>query len=1048
MRVLMLPHLKHFRTEESGIKRVVEAYFQHLPKYGIELVDEGMSHDLLAVHAGTHAGCDVSHSHGLYWTADYPALQWEWATNSGVIDNMRTSKAITVPSEWVAESIRRDMHRNPAVVPHGIDWSEWAYHDKDDNGYILWNKNRISDVCDPRPVVQLAQKFTDRKFVTTFAPPGDTPRNVNAIGLLGHAYMKEIIQGASVYLATVKETFGIGILEAMASGVPVLGYGFGGILDLVEHGVNGYLAQPGNVDDLSDGLAYCLKHGRVLGANGREMARAWTWEAAAEKVAAVYQEAGQDRPATVTVVVPAYNYADKIGRALSSIAAQTWREFECIVVDDGSTDGSETLIPPMLPDDRFRYVRQDNSGVAIARNRGISEGSGKYICCLDADDALEPEFLRVCVEALEEDRRLGIAYTALRYIKPDGEEGVSEWPGEWDFDAQLRRQNQVPTCCLFRRDMWEALGGYRARYCPEGAGTEDAEFWTRCGAYGWAAERVTAEPLFIYSWQSGRVSGNKEYSEVDWLSWHPWAQDEQHPFASYARPKKWSHPVRAYDEPAVSVVIPVGPGHMPQLVNALDSLEAQTFRKWEVICVNDTGAEMPASLLKAFPFVRWLDTGGWKGAGYARNRGVEAARGGMVLFLDADDWLYPEAIESMLRGWERTGSAIYTDYVGKAFIENVGELAPDLQERILWRDEGDGQTVIRYTTPDYDWQRAQRQPEGDKPWIWCNVTTLFPKSWHGEIGGFDETMESWEDVDYWYRMARAGKPFARIPEPLLVYQFYSGSRRDTGAKEYQKLMGYMVEKYKGVMTVPCKGCGGNRAASSPVYNLARQTTMPKVSGLDDRDLVMARYISPKRGSRMIFGSAPFEQRIEGLHMQRTLPDSKYRICYGHRGPGDEFLVHVRDLEMAPHLFQSVEVRGVVPEAAPTPPPQPTLIAPSEPEARPVRAKMPEEPRPIVPEDKRDPPDLGMTKDSGLEELDAAIDMIKERDNGRPTLGAVAALDLEALPGISPQIAKQLRADGVSTRDELLALGVKGLTGYKGVGPVKAELIIGAVGSLD
>ncbi len=201
---------------------------------------------------------------------------------------------------------------------------------------------------------------------------------------------------------------------------------------------------------------------------------------------------------------------------------------------------------------------------------------------------------------------------------------------------------------------------------------------------------------------------------------------------------------------------------------------------------------------------------------------------------------------------------------------------------------------------------------------------------------------------------------------------------------------------------------------------------------------MARYVSPKRGSRMIFGVAAFEQRIDGLHMQRTLPDSKYRICYGHRGPGDEFLVHVRDLQEAPHLFQSTEVRGAVPEAPPAPPPQPELIAPSEPAPRPVQAEtpepetapMPEEPRPIVQEG---PPEI-LTE--------------KAPDNGRPTLGAVAGIDLEALPGISPGIAAQLRADGVSTRDELLALGVDGLKGYKGVGDVKAGLILGAVGSLD
>ena len=1028
MRVLMLPHLKHFRSEESGIKRVVEAYFRYLPDYGIDLVDEGMDYDLLAVHAGTHQGCDVAHCHGLYWTADYPATQWEWGVNSGVIDNLRTSKAMTVPSSWVAESVQRDMHRSPLVVPHGIDWEDWAYHDIEDNGYLLWNKNRMSDVCDPRPAIQLAARMPNLTVVTTYTPPGPKLPNVTETGLLQHNQMKQLIQGAGVYLATVKETFGIGILEAMAAGVPVLGYAYGGIMDLVEHGVNGYLAQPGNIDDLEQGLHYCLAHGKVLGANGREMARAWTWPAAVEKVADLYRDTMQEQPVTVTVVVPCYNYADKVGRALESIAAQTFRDFECVVVDDGSTDGSPDIIPGLLPDDRFRYVRQDNGGVAAARNRGIAEGTGKYVCCLDADDAIEPEFLRVCVGALEENRRLGIAYTALRYILPDGEEGVSQWPGEWDFDDQLRRKNQIPTCCVFRREMWEALGGYRSRYCPMGAGSEDAEFWTRCGAYGWAAERVTALPLFVYSWKSGRVSGNKDYEEVDWLGWHPWAKDGKHPFASYAKPTKWSHAVRAYDEPTVSVIIPIGPGHEGQVLNALDSLEAQTYRKWEAVCVNDTGKPMPERIVKAFPFVRWLETDGKRGAGFARNRGVEAARGGLILFLDADDWLYPDALMVMLRTWERENKAVYTDYVGKAFIKDVKELAPDLRQRILWRNEKDGQTVLRYHAADYDWQRAQRQPEGERPWIWCNVTTLIPKPWHDEIGGFDEGMDSWEDVDYWYRMARAGKPFTRIAEPLLVYQFYAGRRRDLGAQEHRALVDYMRAKYKEIETVGCKGCGGGRA-TSPVYNLARQT-LPKVAGLDDRDLVMARFVSPRRGSRMIYGVAPFDERIEGLHMARTLPDNKYRICYGHRGPGDEFLVHVRDLDMAPHMFQSVEVRGLVEQVTPTAPPEPELKAEPQPRPAPpaerVHAPRAAEPLPIVP-----------VAEEG-----------EDKGNGRPTLAQMAGLNLETLPGISPQIAKQLKADGVTTRDALLELGVDGLKAYKGVGPAKAAMILGAVGSLD
>ena len=237
-----------------------------------------------------------------------------------------------------------------------------------------------------------------------------------------------------------------------------------------------------------------------------------------------------------------------------------------------------------------------------------------------------------------------------------------------------------------------------------------------------------------------------------WLAWHPWAYDKEHPFASHARPKRWSHPVRQYDEPVVSVIIPVGPKHEQQVEDALDSVEAQLFRKWECIVVWDTGAEVPERLRKAYPYVRWLRSKGRRyGAGAARNAGAKLARAPFLLFLDADDWLYPEALQKMVAEWDQEEAIIYTDYIGKAYIEDPDELSPKLQQQIMWRTD-DGLTAIRYEASDYDVARAQRQPD-ENPWVWCNISSLVPRTWHKEVEGFDESLGSWEDVDYWWRLS-------------------------------------------------------------------------------------------------------------------------------------------------------------------------------------------------------------------------------------------------------------------------------------------------------
>ena len=285
IRVLMLPRPK--ADEPSGIGRVVEAYYRHLLEFDVELVPEkATTYDLKAVHAGATAeDVDVCHAHGLYWTADYDAPEWEYASNAKVISAIRHAREVTVPSTWVAEAFQRDMHFSPRVVNHGIEWTEWQ-HKAECGGYVLWNKNRAGDVCDPTSVWELAKRRPNQKFVTTFLQ-GDLP-NVLKTGTLPHGEMKRVVQSAAVYLATTKETGGVGVLEAMASGIPVLGYAQGGVLDFVEHGVNGFLAEPGDVESLVEGLDYCFTNRAVLGANARESAKRFTWEAACKQVADVY----------------------------------------------------------------------------------------------------------------------------------------------------------------------------------------------------------------------------------------------------------------------------------------------------------------------------------------------------------------------------------------------------------------------------------------------------------------------------------------------------------------------------------------------------------------------------------------------------------------------------------------------------------------------------------------------------------------------------------------------------------------------------------------
>lgn len=313
IKVLMLPHVSEVQNQSHGIARVIEAYAKHLPEFDIELVEpDATSYDLKVAHAGiTGPDCQVAMLHGLYWTGDYDANDWEWHVNQRVIEACRNAREICVPSAWVAENVTRGLRRVPHVIPHGIDWQEWR-HKEENQGYVLYNKNRRGDVVDNSILDVLVQKFPKVQFVSTL-PTVQNERLLNSPmwpanfrilphgGRTPHNEMKPIIQGAGVYLSVAKETFSIGVLESLASGVPVLGWDFGGNSFLVENGVNGFLAKPHDVNELCEGLNYCIKHRKVLSENAKETAKRWPWSKGCSMLRDVFELAlkRDDRPMVI-----------------------------------------------------------------------------------------------------------------------------------------------------------------------------------------------------------------------------------------------------------------------------------------------------------------------------------------------------------------------------------------------------------------------------------------------------------------------------------------------------------------------------------------------------------------------------------------------------------------------------------------------------------------------------------------------------------------------------------------------------------------------------
>jgi glycosyltransferase involved in cell wall biosynthesis len=191
----------------------------------------------------------------------------------------------------------------------------------------------------------------------------------------------------------------------------------------------------------------------------------------------------------VSVVVPCYN-AERFRPALfQSLAAQTFRDFEVIVVDDGSTDAGTLAALETLPPDA-QLVRQSNQGLAGARNNGFRLAAGEFVLPLDCDDALDPNFLERTVRVLEKvPTEIGFVFTDMRFTGALG--GVLE--RQFNRFNQLFH-NRLPYCLLLRKSAWQKAGGYDPMMRD---GYEDWEFNIRLVLAGFSGLRIT-EPLFAY----------------------------------------------------------------------------------------------------------------------------------------------------------------------------------------------------------------------------------------------------------------------------------------------------------------------------------------------------------------------------------------------------------------------------------------------------------------------------------------------------------------------------------------------------------------------
>ena len=173
----------------------------------------------------------------------------------------------------------------------------------------------------------------------------------------------------------------------------------------------------------------------------------------------------------VSIIVPCYNQGNFLSETLNSVLNQTYSNWECIIVNDGSTDNTEIIAESfMQKDKRFFYIYQKNAGLSSARNTGIKESNGNFILPLDSDDKIAPQYIEQAIYAFKANYNLKLVYCRVELF--------GKAKGEWilpkySLERMLGR-NCIFCSAIYKKEDFIRVGGYNSNMKY---GFEDWDFW-------------------------------------------------------------------------------------------------------------------------------------------------------------------------------------------------------------------------------------------------------------------------------------------------------------------------------------------------------------------------------------------------------------------------------------------------------------------------------------------------------------------------------------------------------------------------------------------
>ena len=385
----------------------------------------------------------------------------------------------------------------------------------------------------------------------------------------------------------------------------------------------------------------------------------------------------------ISIIVPIYNVEKYLRQCLDSILNQTYQNFECIMVNDGSTDSSQQIAEEYLTDSRFKLINQSNKGLSGARNTGISHirEESTFVAFVDSDDYIYPDFLETLIENIEDDVDIieGMIEHFHDEIKVDrvchnfdkkilitkddklgelalNELRVSVFPKL--FRKSLLTEDFFPEGWIFEdlavvpelvsgSKKWiklpKVIYGYRIR--PNSITTKE-----------FSEEKLDVFKIFgkydlFFKYESDRTKLLVEKIKYLHLNYHDIEfvpENNQYKQLYEQEKQKLLSKIADYESKTlISIIVPIYKVEK-YLRQCLDSIQNQTYQNFECLLINDGSPDNSADICREYVSkdarFRYFEKENG-GVSSARNLGIECSGGAYITFIDADDWVDSDYLE-------------------------------------------------------------------------------------------------------------------------------------------------------------------------------------------------------------------------------------------------------------------------------------------------------------------------------------------------------------------------------------------------------------------